>query len=246
MIATDDYGSVFFTVVFVQELLLLAYLLGGAALDASRHPEELVGSSTPKESSLSKDDTPDTPIFEDVDEETRFLFDVVTRHNEALRQNIDALDAGLIAVAVGIVAGTLFIGDKWHDLAPLWRFAALLLIAEAAISAAVGYVSTFLAVPGPGLPSTVGLASGTNMKRERSPRVRGAQDTVLLTRFVIDFSSSPVEATTSAIDGILEFTKANARVRTQKRTFTVVATCFVFAASVLAVFARVYGPSGIH
>jgi hypothetical protein len=246
MTPADGYGSVLFAVIFVQELLLLALLLGGAALDALRHPEELAASSTPNESSLAQGDTADTPIFEDVDDETRFLFDVVTRHNEALRQNIDALDAGLIAVAVGIVAVTLFIGDKWHDLAPSWRFAALLLIAEAAISAAVGYVSTFLAAPGAGFPDTAGLVSGTDLKRERSPRVRGAQDSVLLTRFVIDFSASPVDATTSAIDGILEFTKANTRVRTQKRTFTVVATCFVFAASVLLVFARVYGPAGNH
>ncbi len=50
---------------------------------------------------------------QELDSDTRFLCDVVARDNEAVIQNIDALDNGLIAVAVGVIAAVLFLGDTW-------------------------------------------------------------------------------------------------------------------------------------
>jgi hypothetical protein len=76
----------------------------------------------------------------DLDEPTKFLFDVVARDNERVVQNIDAIDSALIAIAVGIIAVALFAGDKFAELNPDDRLDAFVLLGVSAITTIAGYL----------------------------------------------------------------------------------------------------------
>lgn len=101
-----------------------------------------------------------------IDADTQFLFDAVARQNTGIVQNIDAVDGDIIAVAVGIIASGLFIGDKWFELGPLCRCSGLFLLGETTRIVIGGYLTIHY------------LGAG-------------AEDPGRLTDFAVDFTSAP-------------------------------------------------------
>jgi hypothetical protein len=130
-------GSTVFFVFFVHEVLLLLALImwcrGTAQMPAGgRERERDLGADSGSRAQTDNDE---------LDDDTRFLYDIVAREHERLVQNIDAIDNALIAIAVGIVAAALFAGDKFAAFQPNDRCAAFLLLGEAVLATIAGYVS---------------------------------------------------------------------------------------------------------
>ena len=204
-----DYGSTFGIVVFVQELVLLAYCLVHC-----RHVDAAGDGSPRAEARGAKKSLHN--VDQRVDDDTRFLFDVVARQNEGMIQNIDALDNGLIAVTVGIFAITLFTADKWYDLEPNFRFAALFFLGESAVVALGGYLTGYV----------VG---------------RGESDVVRPGDFALDYADSAAKATSAAIADITRSGKTNVVVRRYKQTFVILATLLAGVAAGVIVAGRASG-----
>jgi hypothetical protein len=199
--------SLFGFLVFVQEmvlLLVLSLLLRGVrdsdAEGVVGHGAQCSPSVTPPSDVTAVDGD------EQLDDDMRFLFDVVARQNEGLVQNIDAADNGLIAVAVGIIAITLFTADKWFDLDPNCRFAGFFFLLESAVCIVLGYV-------------TVRFVGAK------------AENVAQHTDFAIDFAESPAEATSSAISSFTQAAKIQVAVRRLKRTFMMLATFMAVVAA---------------
>jgi hypothetical protein len=216
-----DYSSTLGLVVFCQEAAGILYLFAREIILARREKAQEVADDGP----FADDDAaagPDSDSGEEdgdtegLDDDTRFLFDVIERRNEGLVQNIDALDNGLIAVAVGLIAIALFGGDKWFVSEPTYRFAGYVLLGESALYALCGYLSIYFVKS-------------------------GAQDVVRLNDFVVDFGFEPVEATNSAIRATANAGEVNVMVRRTKRIALLVATMTLAAAAALIVAARVFG-----
>ena len=148
-----------------------------------------------------------------LDDDIRFLFDVVARQNESIVQNIDALDNALIAVAVGAIAIALFAADKWPDLEPQLRFAGLFFLIESAVCTVLGYVTAqFVGVEDEGV--------------------------IRLADFAADFAVSPLGSTSSAIWAITRSAKTHTMIRRFKRTSMMLATGLAIVAAVLIVAGR--------
>lgn len=209
MPSTADYGSTFGVVVFVQELALLAYCLIRYRYD------DAAGDGSPSAEVKSAEKRIDNGN-ERLDEDTRFLFDVVARQNEGMIQNIDALDNALIAVTVGIFAIALFTADKWYDLEPNFRFAGLFFLGESAVVALGGYLTVYVVA-------------------------RGEPDLVRLWNFAMDYADSAVKATSAAIADITRCGKTNVVVRRYKRTFVLPATLLAGIAAGVIVAGRAFG-----
>ncbi|HEV2738107.1 MAG TPA: hypothetical protein VGU66_05960 [Candidatus Elarobacter sp.] len=190
---------------FAQEVALLSYFVVRAARtadtdgDAGRLHAQVRGAYS------QLDD-------ERLDDDTRFLFDVIARQNEGIVQNIDTLDNGLIAVAVGIIAVTLFAADKWFDLDPILRFAGFFFLIESAVIALLGYLAVSFVGP-------------------------GTADVVRLRDFAVDFSESAAEATASAIAEATRSAELNVVARRSKRAFIILATILAIVAAGLIVAA---------
>ncbi|MDQ6941062.1 MAG: hypothetical protein M3169_00920 [Candidatus Eremiobacteraeota bacterium] len=213
---------------FMQELTLLGYFLLRAALHPGAEPDdELLHSSTESAADERDDERPPDPEHapfateDDLDDDTRFLFDVVARRNESIIQRIDALDNGLIAVAVAVVVVTLFVADKWFEFDPDFRFACIFFLIESAICALFGYLTTQ-------------LIGG------------GAEDVVRLDDFTVDFSEARAKATFLAISNITRSGKTNVKVRRYKRAFITIATLLVIVAASVVVAARAMGELRTH
>jgi hypothetical protein len=206
--------------VFVQELALLMFLVLRGVRRADSEADFVNGS----ESSAATTQLPRAKAIdgeEHVDDDTRFLFDVVARQNERLVQNIDALDNGLVAISVGIIAMTLFAGDKWFDLNPACRFASFFVLAESAVCTVLGHVTARF----------VGAE---------------AEYVVYVSDFAVDFTESPGESTASAISSITRSAKINVVVRRLKRTFMMLATFLSVVAAVVIVVGRALGHVSTH
>jgi hypothetical protein len=215
--SAPDYGSTFGALVFVQELALLAYFAVRAIRDANVAAHDGALEIEVASAQDRPDDDDDGRLSDDV----RFLFDVVARQNEGIIQNIDALDNGLIAVAVGVIAIALFASDKWFDLDPNLRFAGFFFLSESAVVALFGYLTTYF------------MRDGTI-------------DAVLLGEFVVDFSDSPVETTSLAISDISRSGKSNVVARRYKRAFMILTTLLAVVAAGVIVAARALGHSANH
>jgi hypothetical protein len=214
MASAADYGSTFGIVVFVQELALLACCLARYG-----HGNEAGGD--PHQADVECADKRLDDVEEHLDDDTRFLFDVVARQNEGVVQNIDALDNGFIAVAVGIIAVTLFAADKWFDLDPNFRFASMLFLCESSVVALCGYLTSYVVL-------------------------QEEQDIVRLGEFAMDFSESAVKATFSAISDITRTGRANVLARRYKRTFLTWATLLAGIATGVIVAGRAVGAASGH
>ena len=207
MILVADYGSMFGLLVFAEELVFLAYCFVRGSRDSPAEEYEPAGEDTGSSSKYLDDDQ------ERLDDNTRFLFDVVARQNEGIVQNIDALDNSLIAVVVGIMAVSLFAADKWFDLDPSFRFAGLFFLSESVVTALLGY-------------STIYFAKC------------GAREDTVLSHFAVDFSESPLEATSTAIAGLTRSAKANIVARRYKQTFVILATILTIVAAGMVLAGR--------
>ena len=224
MSSAVDYGSTLGALLFIQELTLLACLLMRAAPNADAQ----AGNESRQTSAESADDEhpsgPEQTAFaveDDLDDDTRFLFDVVARQNESIVQRIDALDNGLIAVAVAVIVVALFVADKWFDFDPSFRFAGVIFLIESAICALFGYL-------------TMHLIGG------------GAEDVVRLDDFAVDFSEARAKATFLAISNITRSGKTNFVVRRYKRAFITIATLLVIVAAGVVVAGRALGELPSH
>jgi hypothetical protein len=207
MASSADYGSTFGFIVFVQELALLAYCF--LRSDRSAGAEEY---KPPQDRARTAENSVDDK-GETLDADTRFLFEVVARQNEAIVHNIDALDGALIAVVVGTIAIALFAADKWFDLNPNLRFAAFCFLSESAVAALLGY-------------------SAISFTKEETI------DDAAFRFFVIDFAKSPLGATSSAIAGLTHSAKANMVARRYKQTFIIIATVLALIAAAVIVAGR--------
>jgi hypothetical protein len=214
-----DYSSTFGLVLFCQEVAGILCLFAHEITLARRGKTEeavagdLLASIAEESASANSDEEDDA---EGLDDDTRFLFDVIERRNEGLVQNIDALDNDLIAVAVGLIAIALFGADKWFLSEPTYRFAAYVLLGESAACALFGYLSIYFVKS-------------------------GAQDVVRLNDFVVDFGFEPIEATNSAIKATANAGEVNVMIRRAKRVALLVATVTLAAAVTLIVASRAFG-----
>jgi hypothetical protein len=208
-----DYGSTLAFIIFLHELALIPILL----MNSSRAgPNDGEPSSDHDSSRIIEADTNNA---ERLDDDMRFLYDVAARDNEGVVQNIDALDNGLIAVAVGIFAVALFVGDKWFVLEPAYRFVALTLLGESAIIALLGYFSTYLVK---------------------------ATELVRVGELIVEAGLYPKDAIERAITAFIVSGQSNRKVRLIKRTLVTAATSLTFVAAILCVVGRALGDAVHH
>jgi hypothetical protein len=208
-----DYGSTLAFIFFLHELALIPILL----MNSSRAgPNDGEPSSDHDSSRIIEADTDNA---ERLNDDMRFLYDVAARDNEGVVQNIDALDNGLIAVAVGIFAVALFVGDKWFVLEPTFRFVALTLLGESAIIALLGYFSTYLVK---------------------------ATELVRVGELIVEAGLYPKDAIERAITAFIVSGQSNRKVRLIKRTLVTAATSLTFVAAILCVVGRALGDTVHH
>jgi hypothetical protein len=130
-------GSTVSFIIFAQEvLLLLAVAVRSSVTPQTAAPEAQAERDVATEAVSGR-----TGNGDELDDDTRFLYDVVAREHERLVQNTDAIDNALIAIAVGIIAAALFAADKFVDLQPDDRCAAFFLLGESAVATIAGYLS---------------------------------------------------------------------------------------------------------
>lgn len=212
-------------VIFIEEVILLLYLFWREWRGAADRRREMAtvrqsddtttAAATTRSPGLGSTAARDENSGARIDCDAQFLFDVVYRQHTSIVQNIDALDGALIAVAVGVVALGLFIGDKWFEIDDTWRCAGLFVLGEATLAVILGYLTIYFGA--------------------------GAEDPGKLADFVVDFSSAPVEATFSAIENFTRSAEMNVQIRRWKRSSIVLSTVLVFAAASLAIVGRSLG-----
>ncbi len=145
-----------------------------------------------------------------------FLYDVVTRFNESLVANIDAIDAAVTAVLAGNVAIAVFAIDKIRELHRMEECWAIVLLAGSLLACVCAYV--------------IGFPLGTSDR-----------DGVLPSRFVLDFTDSKNAAVSSAVETVLQSGMKNVTVRAWKRALVVAAIMLLLASAVVVMFARLSG-----
>lgn len=208
MAPAPDYGSTIGALLFAHEVALLFYFVARSAHDAVR--------DRTREALQPPSVDPDDLADDHLDADTRFLFDIVARRNESIVQNLDALDNGLIAVTVAIIAVTLFAADKWFDLDPIFRLTGFFFLLESAAIALLGYLTTYFAEP-------------------------RSVDDVALRNFAKDFFQSAAGATASAITDIVRSAERNAIARRLKRAFVILATALAMIGAMVLVTGRAFG-----
>jgi len=144
----------------------------------------------------------------------QFVYDVVARFNEAVVQNIDALDNAFLALVAGATAIAVFTADKIYELAPTEEHWALVALGCSALLCFLGYASSYWKT-----------ANG-------SPDPR---------RFVEEFGTSPTDATLRAISETMQVSSRNLAVRSVKRALAFAAMALLFASTVVVLLARAHG-----
>jgi hypothetical protein len=149
----------------------------------------------------------------DAEEIAIFVYDAVTRVNEGLVGNIDAIDTALTAILAGALAGVLFAADKLSYVPPGLGVCALVLLGCAAAMCAVGYF--------------VGALSGIRKRDGMRPH-----------NFIADIAKHPGLALTGAIRAQMESGEANMTIRLYKRVAALIAVLLLIAGVISVAIAR--------
>ncbi|HEV2741186.1 MAG TPA: hypothetical protein VGU66_21685 [Candidatus Elarobacter sp.] len=144
------------------------------------------------------------------------MYDVVTRFNESLIANIDAIDTAVMAVLAGNVAIVVFAIDKIRELHHAEECWAIGLLAGSLIACVSAYV--------------IGFPFGANDR-----------DGTVPTRFVLDFVARRDAAISSAIETVTQAGLKNVLVRLWKRALVVAAIVLLLGGVVVVAFARFGG-----
>jgi hypothetical protein len=145
-----------------------------------------------------------------------FLYDVVTRFNESLVGNIDAIDTAVTAVLAGNVAIMVFAIDKIRELHPVEERCAMLMLSGSVLACACAYV--------------IGFPFGATER-----------DGVLPSRFIPDFIARRNTAISAAIETVTEAGVKNVAIRSWKRALVVFAIVLLVAGVVVVMLARLGG-----
>lgn len=148
--------------------------------------------------------------------EDTFVLDIVTRFNESLVGNIDAIDTTVMAVVAGNVAVAVFAIDKIRELDHAEECWAIALLAGSLLACILGYV--------------IGFPIGASKR-----------DGVLPRFFVPDVVERENAAVPSAIEAVIDAGEINLSVRLWKRTLVVAAILLLLASGVVIAMARLSG-----
>ena len=145
-----------------------------------------------------------------------FVYDVVTRFNESLLENIDAIDTAVTAVLAGDVAIAVFAIDKIRELHRAEEYWAIGLLFGSVLACLCAYV--------------IGFPIG--------PRRR---DGVKLRPFVADVIIRYDAAFSNAIETVMRACELNLTVRFSKRALVLAAMILLLAGVVVVALARLGG-----
>lgn len=145
-----------------------------------------------------------------------FVYDVVTRFNESLLGNIDAIDAAVTAVLAGDVAVGVFAIDKIRELHHAEEIWAVGMLSSSLVACVLAYV--------------IGFPIG--------PRRR---DGVNLRPFVADVIMRDNAAISNAVETVMRAGELNLTVRLWKRTLVVAAMLLLLVAGIVIALARLGG-----
>ena len=145
-----------------------------------------------------------------------FVYDVVTRFNESLLENIDAIDTAVTAVLAGDVAIAVFAIDKIRELHRAEEYWAIGLLFGSVLVMPLSYASA-------------------------SPSARAERDGVKLRPFVADVIIRYDAAFSNAIETVMRACELNLTVRFSKRALVLAAMIFLLAGVVVVALARLGG-----
>ena len=145
-----------------------------------------------------------------------FLYDVVTRFNESLIGNIDAIDTAVTAVLAGDVAIGVFAIDKIRELHRAEEFWTTGLLSASLLACVFAYV--------------LGFPIGARRR-----------DGVLPRRFIADITARQNAAISSGIETVMQACELNLTVRLWKRALVVSAIFLLLAGGVVVSVARLSG-----
>jgi hypothetical protein len=178
-----------------------------AFLSASRHPY-------PPRERRSLAVAGEHPAEAELDDS--FVYDVVTRFNESLIANIDAIDTAVTAVLAGNVAIAVFAIDKIRELHHTEECWAIGLLSGSLLACVFAYV--------------IGFPVGALRRDGTLPR-----------RFIADVITRRDAATSSAIETAMQAGELNLTVRLWKRALVVAAIFLLLAGGVIVTLARLSG-----
>ena len=191
----------------ISRSLAIATLVGLAFLSANRQRDFARPSHLP---------TGDGKDGWDAELEDPFLYDVVTRFNESLVENIDAIDAAVTAVLTGNVAIAVFAIDKIRELHHTEECWAIGLLLGSLLACVCAYI--------------IGFPVGA-LRR----------DGVLPRRVIADVITRRDVAISSAIATMMQAGELNLIVRLWKRALVVAALLLLLAGGVVVALARLSG-----
>jgi hypothetical protein len=184
-------------------MLAIATIVGLAFLSANQQPQPML---EPESRDLG--DEADETKLDDV-----FVYDVVTRFNESLVGNIDAIDTAVTAVLAGNVAVAIFAMDKIRELHRVEECWANGLLAGSVLACVCAYV--------------IGFPAGASKRDGVSPRF-----------FIPDVLARQSAAISTAIEAVIRAGEINLSVRLWKRGLVVAAILLLLAGGVVVALAR--------
>ena len=191
----------------ISRSLAVAAFLGLAFLSANRQ-------SPPKRERRN------STRVDEIDAETKlgdgFVYDVVTRFNESLVANIDAIDTAVTAVLAGNVAVAVFAIDKIRELQHVEECWAVGLLSGSLLTCVLAYV--------------IGFPLSASQRDGIPPRI-----------FIPDLIARQGSALSSAIEGVMQAGEVNLTVRLWKRALVVVAIFLLLGGGVVVMLARLSG-----
>ena len=187
----------------ISRTLAIATIVGLAFLLANQQSQP-----TPeRENYVPADDATETKL-DDV-----FVYDVVTRFNESLVGNIDAIDTAVTAVLAGNVAVAIFAIDKIRELHRVEEYWAIGLLAGSLLACVCAYV--------------IGFPAGVSKRDGVSPRF-----------FIPDVLARQGAAISTAMEAVIRAGEINLCVRLWKRAPVVAAILLLLAGGVVVALAR--------
>ena len=145
-----------------------------------------------------------------------FVYDIVTRFNESLVANIDAIDTAVTAVLAGDVAIAVFAIDKIRELHRVEETWAIALLTGSLLACVLAYV--------------IGFPAGVSKR-----------DGVLPRFFVPDVLARQNAAIPTAIEAVIPAGEINLSVRLWKRALVVTAIMLLLVAGAVVALARLGG-----